>query len=344
MFALMVSTLAKHRILQGIIGIALFIILIWQAIASMAFMSLMLTEFVPFDLPEFRWTLGCVVVVLSSYILLFQQVAVARLTFESDNRSSGIRIVCSAQFAMLWIGLCLFAWEFGWTIVEWEVIAVLACVSGAHLMVIGLLSSTEQEYISRRIRRNMPKSRLIRALIVPWLPGGARGFIYLLMHILALNVIVMWGDWPELVDNLTIGVSCYVVSYIGFGSFVGRWGREITPDIRPIHVRILAILMISMSVVAPYLPPLLKIVDYPVGYSLMEISNPFKTLLLIGDTPGAPQIPTVINLLFVVAGTAILINLKAMTHGVLELVNYEPQNSAESSGVIDDATEATEAS
>ena len=328
-FALMVSTLAKSRVLQGIIGITLFLLLIWQTIGSMVFLVWVMTEPMPLHLPEFKWAMGCVLAVVASYMFLFQQVAVARLTFESDNRSTGIRIVCAAQFWMIWIALWLFAWQFGWSVVVWQVIMILASVSAIHWMLIGLLASTEEDYISRRIRRGMPKHPLLRVLVAPWLPGGARGFIYLLMHLAALLVIVLAGDWPEEVDNLTIAIACYVVSYIGFGSCVGRWGREITPEIKPVHVRVLTVIMISMSVFAPYILPLLGFIEYPVGYSLMEISNPFKTLLLIGDTPGAPQINVVIYLLMGIATVAVLLNLKPMIKGVTDLVRFRMQETGE---------------
>ncbi|MDA1018495.1 MAG: hypothetical protein O3A00_29065, partial [Planctomycetota bacterium] len=208
MFSLMVSTLAKSRILQGIIGIVLFLVLVWQAIGSMIFTGFILADFMPIGSTEFWWGIGCVVAAGVSYILLFQQVAVARLTFESDNRSTGIRIVCSVQFWMIWIALSLFGWEFGWTVIEYEAVIALACVSAAHWMVVGLLASTEQDYLSRRIRRNMPRLGLLRMFVAPWLPGGGRGFVYLLMHLLALNLIVLLGDWPEVANNITIGISC----------------------------------------------------------------------------------------------------------------------------------------
>ncbi|MDA1018496.1 MAG: hypothetical protein O3A00_29070 [Planctomycetota bacterium] len=102
-------------------------------------------------------------------------------------------------------------------------------------------------------------------------------------------------------------------------------------------MRVLTVLMMSMSVLAPYIPPLLRITEFPVGYSLMEVSNPFKTLMLIGDTPTAPQIGLVVKILLCVAGAAIFVNLRSMYRGVAELVSYDAESRPEEIFVADPA-------
>ena len=166
------------------------------------------------------------------------------------------------------------------------------------------------------------------------MPGGGRGFFYLLGH-LAVVVFIsrldVWGPmlgytgitWEPWLVYWGVALPCYIAAYIGFGSAVGRWGRKITPEIRPAHARVLVLLMGAMAMIAPYLPYAFGLVEYRYGYSLMEISNPFKTLDMLSNGQ-TQQADAVITLLAIVAGFAIVVNLRSMWAGVTELVKHQP--------------------
>ena len=79
--------------------------------------------------------------------------------------------------------------------------------------------------------------------------------------------------------------------------------------------------------IAPYLPYAFGLVEYRYGYSLMEISNPFKTLDMLSNGQ-SQQADTVITLLAIVAGFAIVLNLRSMWTGVMELVKYQPKSTS----------------
>lgn len=338
MIALMLSTLSRHRQWQAFNTIGMLVLLVWQLFGAMGLGTVMMSEPIPFESEEFWWGVGCTLTGVLTYFLLFQQISISRLTFESDNRSSGIRAICTAQFVLAWIGLLAVALYFGWSYVEDEAYGSLIAAGSIHCFVVGLFASTETEFLSRRIRRNMPRSPLLRLLIAPFMPGGGRGFLYLLCH---LGVIVfisrfdVWGPmlgytkttWEPWLVNWGMALPCYTVAYIGFGAAVGRWGRRITPEIRPAHARVLVLLMAAMAMIAPYLPYAFDLVEYRYGYSLMEISNPFKTMDML--TQGSSrQADLVLSILAAVAGIAILINLRSMWTGVMELVRYQPKKPA----------------
>src|SRR5690606_9487982 len=116
------------------------------------------------------------VVMGSSYFLLFQKIATAQLTFESDDRSSGIRLVCSGQFLLVWLGLFAYALVTG-TGVDDDLIVAAMIVSAIHLAVVGLFASTEDSFLSRRVRRDLPASGFRRLLHTPFLQGAARGYL-----------------------------------------------------------------------------------------------------------------------------------------------------------------------
>ena len=334
MIAIMLSTLSRNRQWQAFNTIGMLVLLVWQMFGAMALGPAMMTEPIPFESEEFWWGVGCTLTGVLTYFLLFQQISISRLTFESDNRSSGIRIICTAQFVLAWLGVVAIALNFGWTYVEDEAYGSLVIISAIHCFIVGLFASTETDFLSRRIRRNMPKSPIVRLLIAPFMPGGGRGFFYLLGH-LAVVVFIsrfdVWGPmlgytgitWEPWLVYWGVALPCYIAAYIGFGSAVGRWGRKITPEIRPAHARVLVLLMGAMAMIAPYLPYAFGLVEYRYGYSLMEISNPFKTLDMLSNGQ-TQQADAVITLLAIVAGFAIVVNLRSMWAGVTELVKHQP--------------------
>jgi hypothetical protein len=337
MIALMLSTLSANRQWQAFNTIGMLVLLVWQLIFVLVIGPTMVSNPIPFEDEEFWWGVGCTLTGALTYFLLFQKIAIARLTFESDNRSSAIRIICSVQFVLAWIGLLAVGIYFGATYVEDEAVGSLLLIAALHCFVVGLFASTETDFLSRRIRRNMPKSAAIRFLIAAFMPGGSRGFVYLLLHLAAIFGISrfdLWGPtfgytgtWEPWLTYWGIALPCYVIAYIGFGTAVGRWGRRITPEIRPAHARVLIVLMGAMAMIAPYLPYAFGLVEYRYGYSLMYISNPFTTLDMLANGRSSSA-DAVTNLLLAVAFLAVLINVPSSWKGVMELVRYQPKGAS----------------
>ena len=54
----------------------------------------------------------------------------------------------------------------------------LVVLSAIYITLAGLFVTAEGEGLSRRISRGLPRSRFLRALWVPFLPGGTRGLIF----------------------------------------------------------------------------------------------------------------------------------------------------------------------
>jgi hypothetical protein len=346
MIALMLSTLSANRQWQAFNTIGMLVLLVWQLIFVFFLGPIMMSNPIPFEDEEFWWSVGCTLTGVATYFLLFQKVAISRLTFESDNRSSGIRVICSVQFVLAWVGLLAIGMYFGSTYVEDVAVGSLMGVAAVHCFMVGLFASTETDFLSRRIRRSMPKSAALRLLIAPFMPGGSRGFVYLLLHlavIFAIGRFDLWGPtfgytatWEPWLTYWGIALPCYIIAYIGFGSAVGRWGRKITPEIRPAHARVLVVLLGAMAMIAPYLPYAFGLVDYRYGYSLMYMNNPFTTLNMLANGPSSSA-DAVIHMLVAVAFLAVLINVRSSWTGIMELVRYHPK------GVSPETFSATEA-
>ncbi|NQV23346.1 MAG: hypothetical protein HQ518_03170 [Rhodopirellula sp.] len=243
MIALMLSTLSSSRQWQAINTIGMLGLLLWQMSVAFGLSAAAFSESIPFDDEEFWWVLFSFLIGLGSYFLLAQQIAVSRLTFESDNRSSGVRVICTLQFWLLWIGVWAYSYYSGTFAVDEEVIVVCATISCIHWFLAGLFFSTEPDHVSRRIRRSVSRFGLLRLLIAPWMPGGRRGLLLLSMHLLAIVVIGNLDVWPAWVHNIVTVTALYVFIYVSLGAAVGRWGQAVTPEFRPAHARVLVILM-----------------------------------------------------------------------------------------------------
>lgn len=314
MAALMVSTFARNRFFQAIVTTSAIGGLIWMyvGVASQVFAVL---RFAWIDVgdPRFWWAVGFLTLAAVSYFALFQQITVAQLTFESDNRSTGVRIVCAAQFWVLWLAIGIFYY------VQKDVphpvlLTILLGASAVHWAAAGLVFATEGDHLSRRVRRSVPHNRLVRWLIAPFMPGGARGYFLMLLHVLALwiiAVVVMGRDglrpaalsvedyyrgltdlqsptWTEPL-RIATAICAYVVIFIGIGAALGRWASSISRDARPAHVRVLTILVFTAGVIFPLVLRATEVVKQ--RYSLFDITSPPVTLQYLSRRVPAVQVP-----------------------------------------------------
>jgi hypothetical protein len=92
------------------------------------------------------------------------------------------------QFVLYWLTLALAQSMMGRTISMSGEIAVVATWAILYVTVCGFFAATEADFVSRRVRRGIPKTLLLRLLATPYLPGGHRGFLYLVIHLALIPV------------------------------------------------------------------------------------------------------------------------------------------------------------
>src|SRR5690606_29569901 len=199
------------------------------------------------------------VVMGASYFVLFQNIATAQLTFEADDRSSGIRFICSVQFFLVWIGLLALAW--------------LGSGPGPDegLIITATLQSA---------RPLGPAGSGRRLLQAPFLQGGARGYLYVLLHVgvFALLGVLMsmtyvgYSNWSSLVP---LAIAAYLVIYLGLAAALSRGLQRMSSEIKPGHTRVLFIILLAIGCIAPHIP-LLWINQFRYSYSILQISEPFS--------------------------------------------------------------------
>ena len=325
MLAIMSSTLLDQKQWQAANTLGMIVMLMLQLAVVIAVSIDVVRGVVRYDQRGFWWDLTVAGVAAATYFWLCLHIAVSRLTFESDNRSTWIRIICSIQFWVACAYLLFDQWDRGW-IVDKSAITLIACVILFHWVVVGTFAVSESEFLSRRIRRTLPDTALARWLVAVWIPGGSRGLVYVVGHLAIFSVLVV---------VLTTGVEVlwihaailYVVCYLGCGAFLGRLAHGVTPEFRPAHTVALMLLMAAFAVVAPLIVQATGIAGRVGQYSLLKISNPFETLPYIADGAKQEESVLILGLLGTAATVSIAINSRAALRGVFGLVPYRPGKS-----------------
>ena len=326
--ALTIGTFGSQRNRQVFLTLVVLIGLLLGLFIALQFVSFRMSLAFAVDSLEFWSTTAVIATFLGAYCVLLLQIAIGQLTFDADNRTTGVRLAAAAIF---WLAL---GWAFaGTTYHSWFGMAsfsptemnvflrVLATLAALHWAVVGLFSVTENDQLSRRVRRNLPRFALLRLLLAPLLPGGARGSVYVLGHLAVLAAFVeaafYWhGSFDQPTLNYVQALCCYVVSYLGLGSALSRLVRKIFGDFRPAHARVLTMLLLAFGAL---LPQLLYFFDQFNTWAMPQywITDPFHTLSAVGT--GHPDATFLMRLLAAATVLILAINARSLCRGISEI-------------------------
>ncbi len=348
MFTLMLAAIPQNKHLQGLMTGAVFLGLLF--VISMIFSAVpaMLMETLPVDEKEFWVIVGATVVAGLSFFFLFTQIATAHLTFDADNRSTGIRVACTAQFVLYWSMIAFAQYMLGRTTFHAGAAAVFAAWCLIHSGVCGFFAATESDFVSRRVRRGIPKTPFLRLLATPFLPGGHRGFLYLVLHLALIPAVMealfvspfgtgQWEGWWAVTFIL------YVLAFVGLGVAFGRALRRVSAEVRPMHVRVIIFIMFAMGTVVPYLPLLFGTREYEWMYRRLRVMNPIVMLELVSRTGYTTDLATSeLIALGAAAGFGLLLNVRPMWVGFREVMRLPISQSptSKSSAVAQQAAPA----
>ncbi len=187
--ALAIGTQARNTTFQSLS--ALFVI-VMCFFGMWAFFGLMTTSLrsIPFDEADTWWALALVVFLGLSTGYVCEQVAIAQLTFDSDNRSTGIRLAVGAQWLFCWVGLLTFLIVRQRAPMTADAVTNILTMTATYITLAGLLFVCAPDSLSRRVSRGLPRSRILRVLWAPFLPGGARGLLHALLSLVLLALFV----------------------------------------------------------------------------------------------------------------------------------------------------------
>jgi hypothetical protein len=326
MVALAIGAHARNTTSQSLS--TLFVIAM-AFLGMMAFFSLMTAAGggIRFDESDTWWALALVVFLGLSTGYTCEQGAVAQLTFDSDNRSTRIRLAAGAQWLLCWIGLLTFLIVRQRPPMTSDASTTILTLTATYITVAGLLFVSAPDSLSRRVSRGLPRSRVLRVLWAPFLPGGARGLLYALMSLVVLGFFVT-VLLPQLTltsilnDRQTtryaIALAAYSLIYLGAGTLLARLLRRVVQGIYSYQVLAILVLANLLLIVAAEVIHFLSRAAGPTP-QLIDVVNPVVTLRNIADADRG-SVDAVACLVWV-AVVAIAANASALWRGVRDIVN-----------------------
>lgn len=263
-----------------------------------------------------------------SFCVLLLITTAARLTPESENRSTGIRVACLAHLLVVF-AVCGFATRWFANFLDPQNLVAIPLGLSVYLVafwtLVGSMACAESAVMTPRIRRELPGTFFGR-LFFSWLtPGPATGLVFatvtLAITLAGAHRMLSWVSLPANLSALDLEshrtISLLVVAYLTIG-FLGV--RVIIAFLRtrnPVTVRVglaaLAVTLMLMTV-APYaIGSYLN--DYrPFNYSAWQATNWLWTIRLAAEQ----QLDnSIVYLVVGVATTAFLVHLLLLGQRVL---------------------------
>lgn len=230
--ALFLATVARERHWQTILGVILVLGLVLGYFIQMSivfelrrdFFRTVVEETTPIILLIF-WSIA------GSLFLLFAQATASHLSFEADNRSSGLRRIMLFHQALFAAWMGWFYLRSPWTYGDREVLFIFVVLSGLYWYVMGALMSAESNVLSPRVRRELPQRWLERVLLSGLMPGPGVGYLFVVANLIAVAGMALVAQelvdpfrartrgWPShdgLILFTLLGGS-YIVIYLGLG-------------------------------------------------------------------------------------------------------------------------------
>jgi hypothetical protein len=323
--ALAISAMLKMRGAQTIISLVVLAGLLGAFITAWA--SAFETQWIIWSDPKVFVVLAIWIVVGVSNIVLLQQIAVANLTFASDNRSSGLRLIIQAQFLLIWA--CIFGTEWWMGVSRYRAEFVLMGVASSLVLwsAAGLFFVNESNHLSRRLIRQLPDNGFLRLLYAPFYPGGSRGLMLVLANLLIIGAILaadaQYAGWMVAGAEVSLPLAggLYVVIFLNLSAWIARWGMAQSSAIQPIHARVGTLVLIAICMTLPMFTMLFDNYSTYQDYSLLYVVSPAMTLDYLSSRLAQTQ--NVLSLLAIGALLTTAVNLPAMARGLFEMVEGE---------------------
>ena len=267
------------------------------------------------------------------YFVLLQKVATAQLTFEADNRSTGIRVALVALelLGLLWLaGTFLAHIYFVSFMPSAGDLATLSLILGwvvaIHAAAFGLFFATESDTLSRRVARGIPRNPLVRLVAAPFYPGGGRGLLLAIAMLIVPGVVTvllaLFAGRSMENELAAFAAGClYVVLYLGIACWIGRRGLASVKGFQPAHARVTTVILAALGVVLPvaYEATISTMFGGMIeGNIVVNITNPMVVIYKLAD--GHHMSPLVLALLGLLTGLVLMLNLRAIFAGVAEIL------------------------
>jgi hypothetical protein len=216
-------------------------------------------------------------------------------------------------------------------------------ISIAHWAAFGVAFTAEADSLSRRIRRDFPDNRLLRLVMAPFLPGGARGLLLVLSQIACIWIVYAvgmayfarggwYGDgfWERVGNALraqdrqlsvVTALCLQLIIYCGINTALARWGQAVSELVKPAHARVVTFLVLMAAIVGPQILWVSKVIDIHFArYHYLQVLDPINTaIFLYNHSEMTSSVILWILLLFAVA--SVMFNLIAMMQGMSRVLS-----------------------
>ena len=324
--AVALSSLSQKRAVRVVLMVVLAAALVGVVFGSIGMVASSIETSLDFSLPEVRAALSAMLV--SAFVLggLCFVLACSRLAHPEENRSTGLR---AFGFVLVLVGMYWVGWMYE-QVGQAEVVGYLSCLVVLAIGLLGAFFLTEREQLGLRVAAHLPPGLPVRLLVLPWMPGGGRGTLWLLGM---LGLVLAWS-W-QLLDaspaatafsmvpsdrhemfGLVLAAAAYTVLYLGVVSAV--WSNRQSDLKRTIRARVMVPTMVLGGILLPAI----------LGFLLQDrdlaeaehLGNPLWVFDRMGrlgneaylDSPAAP--------VFALAGLALLLQLPRVVRGILEVL------------------------
>jgi hypothetical protein len=323
MLGILLATLSGQRFTQVFVSVALVAALIGVLIVALIVSFRAIYFSFSFVGGEGFWIITSALATLyvTTFALMFFA-ASGMITFATENRSTPLRICMLVQQAA-WIGWMFFGWTHD--NFELELLLILATFAGLYWYAMGMLLTAERSGMSQRVKRRLPKSFMGRVFL-SWLnPGPASGYMFVVANATSIVLICMLGmiasdllgggpaPWPtddQLLYLLVVGWG-YGVAYLGLGMLVTALLR------RFVMINMVASVLINFLVIlaASGIPTVIQLMSVElryVDYTLLQIPNPFWSLLYLADDGVVSHGPILILVVPAAAVCVLLLNFRSV--------------------------------
>ena len=328
MLALASATMSRNKQSNAVLNVVTVLGGLWLSGVAASGSSFFLMSELPFDEPGFWLANSIALSFVVPVFVLVRQLATINLLFEGANRSTGIRVTCLVLtlVGVFWLGISMssvltwFSLPTG-TYSTDDVIG-FGIAFTIWLSVVALFSTTEEERLSRRMRRDLPPTAGSRLLRIPFLPGGGRAWLFMHLQVVLVGALLMAMTLSGSADvdrvfTFLVFLASYFYFYLGVTSFLGRLLRHTAPQVTPNHVRVSGILILAAGTLGPHL---LELYDMFLGSRMpwLFATDPFSTLVRLSMNQLNGSVTTLVGMMGLLG---VVLNLAPMLTGCREVLN-----------------------
>jgi ABC-type transport system involved in multi-copper enzyme maturation permease subunit len=324
-FGLLVGAVARARHTQVVISVALVLGLAWAFIGAIAVAMLVLEEGSAFLRDPMFWVAAVGALTLYATTMgLLHAAAAAQIAFVSENRSTPLRRWMMVQQACFCGALAAAMYAVGLEArAVAEMVTIGVFLAAGYWYVMGCLMTAEWPHLSRRVQRSLPQSQLGRTFLSLFNPGPGAGYLFAVANLTMLAVagliaLVISLNWTTSTpfSHLAIAsvILCwgYVVAFLGLGRLVinllRRWVYVPMAGGFLVHV----ILLLSGIGIPTIIQMTSRTLRYG-GYSMVQVTNPFWTLMEVVERGGRNvEVEVLVLLIPAAAAAMLLLNIRSV--------------------------------